>query len=101
MLDSGRKQPNGQNQLTPIPSFFVKDFKNNVLVLSGYSKSVSNAMVDIKDKALRIYHKTSAAHRNGELSNAEAMKKSHLFRGKVKAKAAADEGGCWLLYLSW
>jgi hypothetical protein len=40
MEDSGRKR-DGSYQMTPITSFFVKDVKENVLLLSGYSVSSS------------------------------------------------------------
>jgi hypothetical protein len=44
--DSGRKHK-GKNQLTPILSFMVKEFKENVLLLSGQSVSVAKGVKEI------------------------------------------------------
>ena len=44
-LENTGAKSDGEYQMYPVTSFFVKNIKDNMLVLSGYSVSISKAMV--------------------------------------------------------
>ena len=47
--DSGRTKKDGTNQITPISSFIVKSFKDNILLLSGQSVAVAKGVQEISN----------------------------------------------------
>ena len=99
--DSGRKDK-GMNRLTPILSFMVKDFKENILLLSGQSVSIAKHVKDIAEKHQSI--KVEAAKISDPALKKEKLMESALFAKHQKVCQSSFQVGiqslvCGLVFI--